>query len=560
MTDRKVLLIGLDAACFRQLDPLLASGSLPNIRRLIDSGVSADLETTSPPWTPSAWPSVTTGSAPWTHGIYDFHHYPKKNDPQLVGTHDVRVPFVWEVLSAHGLSSIVVNVPVTHPVHEFDGSLVPGCLAPEQAACLVDGDPQPMAAIDEAYRIYDRGYDPQAERLADYERLIDSRVDAARRLDDAHDWSFMMVQFQHTDAVFHTDGEDPKAVSRVYERVDGAIGSLRDLAGEDCPVLLVSDHGMHRYDRVFYCNTWLRDNGYLETATDAERHAWNERTFRAAVTETRADTDADGRGLSERILGAIVEASSRLGVTAQRAEQALSAVGLDERVGRLLPEEVLYDIVDAAEYVDRSQSAAYCRSPSSLGIRCNVVGRDSEGVVPAAEFESFRTALVESLRDLRGPTGEPVFESVSDRHATYGSEVANERSAPDIVLRPAGMAWKVSDIVRERTFGETEEFNHMYQGLFVASGPGIDSLATSDPSVVDVTPTVLRLLGIEPLETMDGRTLFDPPTDDEGDASDENGEDDVAPMIAPRRFFDAESEESDADAVEDHLRAMGYIE
>jgi len=382
MTDRKVLLIGLDAACFRQLDPLLASGSLPNIRRLIDSGVSADLETTSPPWTPSAWPSVTTGSAPWTHGIYDFHHYPKKNDPQLVGTHDVRVPFVWEVLSAHGLSSIVVNVPVTHPVHEFDGSLVPGCLAPEQAACLVDGDPQPMAAIDEAYRIYDRGYDPQAERLADYERLIDSRVDAARRLDDAHDWSFMMVQFQHTDAVFHTDGEDPEAVSRVYERVDGAIGSLRDLAGEDCPVLLVSDHGMHRYDRVFYYNTWLRDNGYLETAPDAERHAWNERTFRAAVTETRADTDADGRGLSERILGAIVEASSRLGVTAQRAEQALSAVGLDERVGRLLPEEVLYDIVDAAEYVDRSQSAAYCRSPSSLGIRCNVVGRDSEGVVP----------------------------------------------------------------------------------------------------------------------------------------------------------------------------------
>jgi hypothetical protein len=59
---------------------------------------------------------------------------------------------------------------------------------------------------------------------------------------------------------------------------------------------------------------------------------------------------------------------------------------------------------------------------------------------------------------------------------------------------------------------------------------------------------------------MDGRTLFDPPTDDEGDASDENGEDDVAPTIAPRRFFDAESEESDADAVEDHLRAMGYIE
>jgi hypothetical protein len=113
------------------------------------------------------------------------------------------------------------------------------------------------------------------------------------------------------------------------------------------------------------------------------------------------------------------------------------------------------------------------------------------------------------------------------------------------------MTWKVSDIVRERTFGETEEFNHVCQGLFVASGPGIDSLATPAPSVVDVTPTVLRLLGVEPLETMDGGALFDSLTGDEDDAT---------PMIAPRRFFDAESEESDADAVEDHLRAMGYIE
>ena len=64
MIAQRVLLIGLDAACFAQLDPLLASGSLPNIQRLIDTGVGVDLETTTPPWTPSAWPSVTTGSTP----------------------------------------------------------------------------------------------------------------------------------------------------------------------------------------------------------------------------------------------------------------------------------------------------------------------------------------------------------------------------------------------------------------------------------------------------------------------------------------------------------------
>lgn len=548
MTTQRMLLVGLDAACFAQLDPLLEAGSLPNLQRLIDTGVRADLETTTPPWTPSAWPSVTTGSTPWTHGVYDFHHH-DEDDARLVTARDVSVPFVWEVLSARELSSIVINVPVTHPAHEFDGSLVPGCLAPEGTTCLVDGEPRPMAAIDEDYRIYDRGFESQADRLADYERLIGSRVAAAERLAGIHDWSFMMVQFQHTDAVFHTDGDDRRAVSRVYERVDEAVGSLLDLAGEECLTLVVSDHGMHRYDNVFYCNTWLRNHGHIETAADAERHAWNERTFRAAVTEP--ESESDGEWSIGRVLSGVIDGLGRVGLTAQRAERALSVVGLDERVSRLLPEEVLFDIVDAAEYVDRSRSAAYCRSPSSLGIRCNVAGRDPEGIVPADEFESFRTELVEELRALRGPAGEPVFESVYDRHAAHGSVVANERSAPDIVLRPAGMSWKVSDIVRERTFGETEEFNHMYQGLLIASGPDVDSLAVSAPSVVDVAPTVLQAFGIEPPETMDGTPLFDPHT---------GGTDDTAPDVDPRRFLDDETPEGDADAVTDHLRAMGYVE
>lgn len=538
----RVLVVGLDAACFEELDRLVAAGEVPTIASLLDRGVAAPLETTAPPWTPSAWPSVVTGATPFVHGVYDFHQY-RGAEPALVSARDVRVPFVWETLSEAGKRSIVVNVPVTHPIHGFDGSLVPGYLAPEGTDCLVDGSVVPVTDIDPGYTVYARETDSRAARLAEYERLVDARVRIARTLADrTPDWAFMMVQFQSTDAVFHTDGGDDAAVTQVYRRVDAAVAELREVAGEDAAIFLVSDHGIKQYERVVYLNAWLRETGRLVTSADSRRHVWNERS-KAAVAgdDPAAGTDAHGdargprRGLVDRAIALGVGAFSRVGATPERVERALSRVGLDEAVARLLPESALYDVVDAAAYVDRERSAAYCRSLSALGVRCNVAGRDPGGVVPAAEFDTFRAALIADLEALRAPDGSLVFEAVLDRHdeSVAGGDVANERDAPDVLLRPSEMDWKVSDVVRERVFGHTDEYSHTWTGIVVAAGPGVapesereqsqtgaahdsglavaagigQSTSTTTPSVIDVTPTVLALLGVPQPATVQGRSL-----------------------------------------------------
>jgi predicted AlkP superfamily phosphohydrolase/phosphomutase len=542
MGDPKVVVVGLDAACFEQVDPLLADGALPTLERLIDDGARAPLETTTPPWTPSAWPSVVTGSRPWTHGVYDFYHY-GGSEPSHVSARDVRAPFLWELLSAAGHSSIVVNVPVTHPAHAFDGSLVPGYIAPESADCLVDGEVMSVDAIDESYRIYPTG--PRSDRLAEYERLVDSRAAMAERLAADQEWSFLMVQFQSTDAVFHAMGDDDGAIRRVFERVDAAVESLLSLAGRDAHVFVVSDHGMHRYEQVFHCNTWLRDQGYLRTTPETTRFTWNERT-RSDLTDG-AETDP----LTSRVTGALVRRLRRVGVTPARVERALGTVGLDERVAALLPDSVLIDVVDADEHVDWTGSRAYCRSSAALGIRCNVVGRDPDGVVDPDAFDALRAELIGELRTMTGPSGDPVFERVYDRHRVHGADVANEASAPDIVVRPAGMVWEVSDIVRERTFGDTTAFNHSYEGLFVATGDQIDPDACVEPSVVDIAPTILALFGIAAPEGMDGRVLDDclvdaPPAHD-------------PPEVGEREFV-GDDEAGISETVEDRLSEMGYIE
>lgn len=535
----EVLLIGLDAACFEQLDPFLSAGTLPTLSGLVNEGVATDMPTTTPPWTPSAWSSITTGTRPWTHGVYDFHHYPAEGPAEYVSARAVQVPFLWELLSAAGYSSVVVNVPVTHPIHRFSGSLVPGYIAPEASTCLVDSNPTSIDTIAPAYRIYPRSEDGRADRLSDYEELIESRATVASALADRTDPSFTMVQFQSTDGVFHTLG-DREAVRRVFRCVDDAIDRLvRTLDPEW--TIVVSDHGIHRYSRVFHANTWLRNQDQLRTAPESKRRTWNDRT----VAE-RANQDPRERvsGPANRLFTML----GRVGLSPQRLESVLCRLGLDELVSRLLPDSVLLDAVDAAEHVDWEASAVYCRSSAAMGLRCNIAGRDPGGVVPEEDFADLRRTLVEALRSVDSPTGEPVFERVYDRHAVHGSDVANERSAPDIVFRPTDMEWRISDVIRERTFGTTNAYDHNYGGLFIAAGPNVDPGENIAPAVPDVAPTIMSLLGMAPPAWMEGDPLL-PLVPMDRDAQ-------TAPTVPEREYLD---DARPGETVQTRLRELGYV-
>jgi predicted AlkP superfamily phosphohydrolase/phosphomutase len=249
------------------------------------------------------------------------------------------------------------------------------------------------------------------------------------------------------------------------------------------------------------------------------------------------------------VLARSLDVASRVGVTPRRVERLLARAGLDDAVARLLPESVLLDAVESSDHVAWERSRAYCRSCSSLGVRCNVAGRDPGGVVPREEFAALRERLVAALRDVTDPNGTPVFEQVYDRHRAHGSDVANERSAPDVVVRPREMTCEVSDVVRQRTFAPTDEYNHSYHGLFAAAGPRVVETDV-DPHVVDVAPTVLAVFGLAPPPSADGSAL---------DVVDPVAADRRTPDVDDREFFEEASDGID-DTVEEQLREMGYIE
>ncbi|MFQ5640277.1 MAG: alkaline phosphatase family protein [bacterium] len=68
----KLIVFALDAASFTVLDPLIAEGQLPTLKKLIDSGVSATVQTLRPTRSPIIWTTIASGKLPAEHGVWDF--------------------------------------------------------------------------------------------------------------------------------------------------------------------------------------------------------------------------------------------------------------------------------------------------------------------------------------------------------------------------------------------------------------------------------------------------------------------------------------------------------
>lgn len=515
---KSVLLVGVDAGSFSVLDRLGDAGNLPTIERLREEGVEQTLESSVPPWTPTAWTSLASGKNPGKHGIFDF----KTTDQErLVNGTDVTTSRIWEYLDQQGQSSIVLNVPVTHPAPKFDGVLVPGYLGPEvdEAIAHPDGVLDELREHIGEYRVYVSGdADSDEERCDEFLDLMQMRVDAARYLCDAYDWDFAMVQFQRTDTVFH-ELPDQRYIDRVYRKLDECVKELTEELDPDT-TLIVSDHGMGELGNWdFRLNSWLHQRGYLETSNDGFLPGW-EKPVSAGDDETG--------GLQRAVASA-----ARFGLSVQRIERVLNRVGMAGTVQSLVPDAVLTKAVEAgSERIDREASMAYCPSGPGLGIYCEPDVLDD---------------VVARLSDLEDPDGRQVFEWVRPAEVVYdGPETGR---GPDILALPQEMDYFVSGTLGANAFEPTHHsYNHEVDGICIAVGDDVAKSAAGDPAdITDVAPTVLSLL----------ETPLDPEFD--GDVMNSVFPDLEDPGKEEYRHQRTEATENTYEDVEERLEDLGYM-
>ncbi|SEH14786.1 Predicted phosphohydrolase or phosphomutase, AlkP superfamily [Natronorubrum sediminis] len=533
------LLIGIDAGCLSVFDRLADENVIPNLESLLETGVSGELESQIPPWTPSAWPSMFTGVNPGKHGVYGFTGF-DGYDFHVVKGDDVRAHRLWTLLDHHDRSSVVVNVPVTHPPDDIDGAIIPGFIGPEDPPCHPTGILDDVREEIGEYRVYpeySRGDDSlsPAEKMDEYCSLVSMRGQAFQYLSDRFEPDFGFLQFQKTDTVFHEFEGEWEKVKQVYAETDKQIGEVLESCNPR-QVFIASDHGIGRYEKPeFRVNTFLENAGYVETTLGGKgMPTWN--VMRDDLREGE-QADEWEPGTVERLAAGLAS----LGMTTHRIGRVLERLGLAEFAKEHAPDGV---VRTGNEQVDFPNSKAYVRARTELGVRMNVEGRDPEGVVPQEEYDDVRAALIRELESAEAPDGEPVFQEVAPREAYFEGPYTDR--AVDIVTVPNDFQHFLSAEPAEGYFDETTEpWNHKLEGVFAASGEGIDaSVPVEDAHLFDVAPTILSALGVPYSDRMDGRVL---PIVEESE-----------PMSYPA--YHGEAADAVDSGVESRLEDLGYVQ
>jgi len=346
-------------------------------------------------------------------------------------------------------------VPISQP-KEFSKQLVDkiglyrtlGWAEPTMA--LVEG------RLDESDFMYDAN-----KAMDDRERIFFKNLE-----DD--DWDLFVAAIETTDRVSHMMWRliDPKhpmydaglaarygdSIEKIYRRADDLVGRIEAKLPPGTVYLVMSDHGFHSFRRGVNINTWLVQNGYM--------------VFHGQAGQKKGLADLFGHGRFW-------------------------------------------------EGVDWTRTRAYA---VGLGqIYFNLRGREGQGIVSAgAEYTALQDEIASKLVELKDPdTGEAVMRAVYKRDDIYKGEYI--QYAPDL---QAGfndgyrVGWQDTLGQIQRTIVENN--NRKWSGDHCATATEISGgvlftnrkISTTSPSIMDLSPTILKLLGVPLPADVDGKPLL----------------------------------------------------
>ncbi len=489
-------IIGVDGASLEVMRPLLERGALPNFGRLAEGGVHGHLRSTFPPLSPPAWISSITGCHPARHGVYHFYRHrtdpSERRDVELLTMKSVRVPTMWDWLSAQGRSGLCSNVPLTYPPQQLEGIvMVSGFGTPPRAKDIcwppdalseAMPDAEKYRADEPPIRDFSRD-DFLTTGLATHLRSEEAKMRAAIALMVRHPWDVGMFSFTATDRMQHFFWGDEELLEKLYREIDTLLGVLLDAIPPDTTIFVMSDHGFGAHEGDFRTSAFLHEKGYLVQRTSNPLRSYRIRLARPNV---------------ERILMRF-----RMARLADKLPLGLLSLRLPVPLPRWREWEL----------IDWSRTQAYC---ANFGIYVNLAGREAHGIVqPGDEYEAVRQRIIDDLRALEDPAGSgPLVTDIRLREEVHHGACAKE--APDILFMVKDMAFVQSDqlffgeMLRPTRFAGT----HRMEGIFMASGPGIRAGESIEGAcIVDVMPTVLHAARLPIPEGLDGRVLdecFDP--------------------------------------------------
>jgi len=549
MSDRKVMVIGLDAATLDLVRPWADEGLLPNLRQVMDRGAAGPLRTTLPIHSSAAWSSFATGTNPGKHGIADFLQFtPDSYKPSFTNASQRRGETFWEVAGRQGVRGGVINVPVTYPPRAYNGFIISGLLSPGVSRRIA----QPPEVFDDllaSSRDYAidvdmlkaGGRDVRLAFLARTLSIIQARLAAAVGLYRKYRPPLFCVVFRAADQACHyfwrdferaQAGEETgpaerrlgQAIKAVYQKLDQAVGTLVAEADSQTDVLILSDHGAGPLRKGLNMQEFLARSGLLVRKAPSPAS----RLLRKAIWAFVHLAPLSLKNLLK----------TRFTGLARRAAGKVTGYGID---------------------FARSRAYPAC---DSEGIFINLKGRQPLGTVAPGDYEAVRDEVIHALAELTDPeTGLKVVANVFRREEVWSGPCLER--LPDLVFEQREKVYYTppTSVSSGSVFyplpASTPSAlrwsgDHRRQGLVMAVGPHIRHAEIRGAEIVDVPATILALLGCSIPEDFDGRILSEILTDDV------QAPGKIAADQAGSRSAEVYSEQDRA-VLKQRLQGLGYI-
>jgi len=528
MTPAKVLVLAIDAASPVLLEQWTADGTLPNLRALMARGLTGHTRNVDGFHIGSTWPSWYTGVTPARHGLHylvqlragSYELY-RPAEERLVH-HDA----FWSRLSQAGRRVAVLDVPVSGLDRSLNGiqtvewgghdALYGFQSHPAELAQSITSRfgghslATPCDAIDRTAA----GYGAFVAHLV---AGVRAKTEWTLELLDQGGWDFFVQVFTEAHCAGHQcwhlhDAAHPAHDARVvaeigdplravYRAIDAGIGRVLAKAG-DARVLVLSLHGMsHAFGAQFMLRDLLvrlgvtqplppapQPTGLAARASDGLRAVW--RTLPSSVRERVTP-------LRERLRR---DWSRHEGGAAARPR-----LTVDARASQCFP---------------------HGNGLAVGGIRVNLVGREPEGVVaPGRAAELFEDELASALLAIvDARSGRPLVRRVLRTRDHYAGEQLD--TLPDLLVEwddaaalgssligggagatVCATSPRIDVITGTNDYGRSGE--HRPEGLFIATGPGMDATRMSHAiSILDFAPTLTRQLGVAlPESATDGTAI-----------------------------------------------------
>lgn len=546
----RVLVIGLDCATFKLISPYAEEGYLPNLKRIMENGVTRILKSTIPPVSPPAWATFLTGRNPGKHGIFQFVDMNVKDygflSNRIINSSLFSGSTFIDFISSQNLTVGIVKIPFTFPPWKVNGFMIAGEPSPDwkKAHTYPPELSEKLGRVNLGSSTDFILYSPE-DLFKHLEFDCNVRTKIAQEMIEKNTYDFFMLVHNITDAAAHRYWKyiDPTCpnykkkfakykniVRDVYELADKSIGKLLEKIDKDTIVFFMSDHGASRNPIHFFnVNAWLKEKGFLY--------------YKENKSATRL------------IMNALIKIKYILPPKLRTFTSiAIKKIFLKK----------LSNFQASASNFDWSQTKAYAVTLYSTcgGIALNLKGRQSCGIVELGPetgrlCEDIQSALLE-IRDPRN--GKKVIEQIYRREDIF-TGTYTER-LPELIIKfksdyqsSANPSAPLFSDVNPSDF-DFQSGNHDENGIFMACGKNIRKGAKFAPAQIqDMAPTILYAMGLSVPDEMDGQVLLDI---FEQDFVDKN----PIERISERKWTETDSyklNEDASDKMKEQLQGLGYL-